>query len=528
MASSSTTTDRASAASGADPRRPADRLHRHLREVRRRGPQSTTSLELVLGQSLATEESVLTLERSADQAGRASRRPLLARLLVAGSAPTTEARALGVAVAALIISGEFTFRVRDPSLALSGSVDSQVVLALGISVIVGAWILTRRVWPQLADVGSGLAYRRLDPRSPLRVLRFLTLLALVSAFWSPTSIAVVRAVQFVVVVEVMAESVMTCRGNHRAIAAFQATLTRVLAVGVALAAVITVVVPGFNPYFPTYHGPSRLRLLSMHPIATANVLAVVAVFLLSPLLDRFRARVSAPTGKVSAAWGWAACGVVVAGMFRTYERGSTLAGLLALLALVLMNSVARRLQWMVFWVVSGVLVIVTAFGSALGSFVERGQTSDQVASLSGRSEIFAEATRLFWLRPFTGWGYDAGRSIFLPTIPWAGESHNVLVEIAVSSGLLGFFAYSLLFVWWFRMARAGLRGVGLGHRLASLSIALTILITVIGVGSDSFAGPPKLLVISLGLALVYSELAAGLASEAVSGRAVVEALPVRG
>jgi O-antigen ligase len=468
---------------------------------------------------------MVALERSAVPVWNASRRSVPARLLAAGSAPITEARGLAVAVAALIISAEFTFRARDPSLALSGSADTQVVFALATSAVVGAWILTRRVWVQLVDARSGLAYQRLDPRSPLRVLRFLALVAVVSAFWSPTSIAVVRAVQFVVVVEVMAESVMICRGNRRAIAAFQAALAGVLAVAVALAAVITAAMPGFNPFFPTYNGPSRLRLLAMHPIATANLLAVVALLLLSPLPDRFRARHSTAAGTVRAAWCLAGCGIVVAAMVRTFERGSTLAGLLALLALVLLNSAPRRSQWILLWAVSTVIGILTVLGSAIGSFVARGQTASSLASLSGRNEIFSEAARLFWLRPFTGWGYDAGRSIFLPTIPWAGESHNVLVEIAVSTGLLGLFAYSLLFARWFRMARVGLRGVG--HPLASLSIALTILIAVVGVGSDSFAGPPKLLVISLGLALVYAELAAGLASEAVSGHPV-EASPARG
>jgi O-antigen ligase len=469
---------------------------------------------------------MMALERSAVLAWNAPRRSLPTKLLTPGSAPSTEARGLGAAVAILIISAEFTFRARDPSLALSGSADTQVVFALATSAIVGLWILTRRLRVQLAETRSVLGYQHLDPRSPLRMLRFLALIAVVSGFWSPTSIAEVRAVQFVVVVEVMAESVMACRGNRPAISAFQAALASVLLVGVASAAVITVAVPGFNPLYPTYNGPSRLRLLAMHPIATANLLAVVALFLCLPLLDRFRARHSAAAGTVRTAWRLAGCGVVVAAMVMTFERGSTLAGLLALLALVLLNSDPRRSQLLLFWIVAAVIGTVTVFGSAIGSFAARGQSADSLASLSGRNEIFSEAARLFWLRPFTGWGYNAGRSIFLPKIPWAGESHNVLVEIAVSAGLLGLFAYSLLFARWFRMARMGLRGNGLGHRLASLSIALTILIAVVGVGSDSFAGPPKLLVISLGLALVYAELAAGLASEAVSGHPV-EASPAR-
>jgi hypothetical protein len=86
----------------------------------------------------------------------------------------------------------------------------------------------------------------------------------------------------------------------------------------------------------------------------------------------------------------------------------------------------------------------------------------------------------------------------------------VIVEIAVSGGLLALIGYSVLFYLWFQMVRHGLRTPGVVRRLSSMSIALIVLVVVIGVGSDSFAGPPKLLVISLGLALMQAELAAGL------------------
>lgn len=457
--------------------------------------------------SYCAEESDLTVGAS----GQTRSTSTLATLLSPGAAPINEAKALGIAAALLIVAGEFTFRTRDAGLALSGAVDSQILVALAISALVAGVLLVRRVNTQLTGRRSGRAFLRLHPRSPIRVLRILAVTAIISSTWSPTSIALVRAIQLLIVVELMAEIVLTCRDDRAATAAFHATFARVLFVAVASAAALSFLTPVFHPWFPTYHGPSRLRLLSMHPVATANLLALVVLLMFWPLLNRWTAGTGQRKSRLT--WLSGALGLlVVACMVLTRERASTVAGLLALLVLVLMNS-NRRLSQLTMLAVVGVSVTAAeAFGAAFHLFATRGQSTTALATLSGRTEIFQEAVRLFWVHPYAGWGYLAGRSVFLPTIPWAGESHNVLVEIVVSAGIVGVVAYCVLFALWWSMVRTALQAGEVSRRLATLSVAIVTLVTVIGVGSDSYAGPPKLLVVVFGLALVQAELAYGFAT----------------
>ena len=431
-------------------------------------------------------------------------------LLSPGTDPVAEARAFGIAIALLIMAGEFTFRSRDPSLALSGSADSQIVIELAISAAVGGWLLARRLMVHLAPGRSLLAFRRVPPGSPLRVMRFIAIFAVISSFWSTTSIAPVRAIQLVIVVELFADASMSLNGNRRALRAFFASLAVTMIIGVSLAALITAGYPGFNPFYPTYNGPSRLRLLSMHPIATADLLGFVALLMIAPLwrLDVPDNPADRTGGRTFPVW-LRVLGVagITTAIVLSLERSSTAAGLLAMATLLMLNTSWYRVRLFLLAFASAGLIVATLVGSVITSFASRGETSTGITSLSGRSQIFDLATHLFWLRPYTGWGYNAGRSIFLPTIPWAGESHNVVVEIVVSAGLVGVVSYAVLFHRWYRQVAIALRAGDAARRIATLSTALIVLIGVIGVGSDSFAGPPKLLVISLALAMMLSDAA---------------------
>lgn len=438
---------------------------------------------------------------------RTDRSSVVMTLLCPGASVKTEAKAFGVAIALLIISGEFTFRSRSAALALSGNADSQILIELLISAAIGGWLIIRRIMGQAAGSRTLIPYRRLARTSPLRVFRFIALFAVVSSFWSTTTIAPVRAFQLVVVVELFADAVMSLRSNRAALHSLFTALARTLIWAVVIAGVITLVGPGFSPYFPTYNGPSRLRLLAMHPIATADLFAFVALLVAAPLW-RLTAERPERLGRRRGSWRRvASCLALVVLMIMTLERTSAVAGLVALAVLLFIT-----LEWGIFRLlalafVAAVLAAAPILGSGFLSFAARGETSTGITSLSGRNQIFDLARQLFWERPFTGWGYNAGRSIFLPTIPWAGESHNVIVEIAVSGGMVALCSYAALLGLWVRQAVRALRVPGAPRQAAALSVALVVLVSIVGIGSDSFAGPPKLLVIALGFALMLADLA---------------------
>jgi len=416
------------------------------------------------------------------------------------------------------VSAEFKFRVRDANAALEGDVDAQVLLELLISSAVGGWLLARRAASDLfRDPRLPPLARRLLSGSPLALLRFITLGFLISSFWSPTSIATVRAMQLVVLVELGIEACLVCRGSEQALAALRKAFAVGLTAATAVAALLTFSLPSFDPFLTTYVSTfrdiDRFRLLFIHPIATATLLGVIIVLTANTIIAS-RDRPSSGRVRQNRAIATLVLLAALSGLILTRQRGSSLAAFVAVgILLVLASDRAWRSR--VGLLTAGVgLAVVTALRPALDAFITRGQDGAAIASLSGRRVIFDEALDIFMEHPVTGLGYLAGRSVFLPTIPWAGQSHNVLIEIVVSSGLVGLLAYLALFARWFRTVRRGLRRQGVSRICAADSVALVALATVSGVSDDSFAGPPRLPATILVLALALAELTAGPAQNA--------------
>jgi O-antigen ligase len=426
------------------------------------------------------------------------------------TAPGTDAaivaRALAVASVLLIVSAAFKFRVRSADLALQGNVDSQVLVELALFAAAGVWILLRRL---ISESSGTRPRRRLADRSPLRVMRIFALVALVTSAWSPTSIASIRAVQYVIAVEFFAEVVYVCWGKPHATETFWRTFSAGLLIATGLAAILTLAPgSGFTPWLSTFQGVKRLRFLTMHPIATADLLGLVAIVTWEPLLRarilgraRRLASLSRPVAK------WLLALAAIGALVLTHERTSTLAGFAAVGVYFVSTRNRGRAQLAAVWAFIALTVGVLFFDQQLQSLALRGQTTNEVASLSGRNQILSVAWNLFAARPFIGWGYLSGRSIFLPIISWAGESHDVLAEIGVSFGFLGLALFGCVFFRWWRLAKIGRRSAVDHQRLFAVrSTALVVLVLIIGFASDSFAGPPGLPVMALLLGLALAEL----------------------
>ena len=427
-------------------------------------------------------------------------------LTAPGTDATIVARALAVASVLLIVSSTFKFRTRGANLALQGSVDSQILVELALFAAAGVWIFLRRL---IGEWCVTRPRRRLAGRSPLRVMRIFALIALVTSAWSPTSISSIRAVQYVIAVELFAEVVYVCWGKPHATESFWRTFSAGLVIATGLAAVLTLTPgSGFTPWLGTFQGVNRLRFLTMHPIATADLLGLVAIVTWEPLL---RARIvgraprlvslSRPAAK------WLLALAVLGALVLTRERTSTVAGFAAVGVYFASTRDRGRAQLAGVCAFIALTLGVLFFSHELQTLALRGQTTSDVASLSGRNQILSVAWNLFAARPFIGWGYLSGRSIFLPIISWAGESHDVLAEIGVSFGFLGLALFGCVFFRWWRLAKIGRRSAVDHQRLMAVrSTALVVLVLVIGFASDSFAGPPGLPVTALLLGLALAEL----------------------
>ncbi|MDP8959420.1 MAG: O-antigen ligase family protein [Actinomycetota bacterium] len=247
---------------------------------------------------------------------------------------------------------------------------------------------------------------------------------------------------------------------------------------------------------PTYSLTSadRYAWLAMHPISTGNLLGLVVItlagshlLLRDPLFDQPRAEVL----RVGLLLGSAYL------LLATKSRGSlaaTTLGVLLLVALTPRLRTRRRSLLLTLGMAFGVLAMVLTSRHAqevVANVVTRGQSREQMVSLTGRVDVFRFAWSLFQERPLFGHGYMAGRSLFLEAFPWAGHGHNLLVEIAVSLGVVGLLAFAFLVLGIagrLRLAQWQNRyPQGYGAREA---IPLLAFLLVVGVVGPSFAGTP--------------------------------------
>lgn len=100
------------------------------------------------------------------------------------------------------------------------------------------------------------------------------------------------------------------------------------------------------------------------------------------------------------------------------------------------------------------LVLLSSVGGLIWAFLERGENSQELATLSNRTVWWGDAWRTFMDRPLTGFGaYAGGRFSVLAKIGATATStlHSDFLEIIVGTGIWGLIAFlaALLGTWWF-------------------------------------------------------------------------------
>jgi O-antigen ligase len=409
----------------------------------------------------------------------------------------------------LVAAMEFKVRNRDPELALQGSVDGQVAAEMAVALAVGAALAGRRLVNDVRAARQAVPRVRLRRSSTLFMLRAVALVSLVSSVWSPTTVAPVRAVELLIMVELVAEVARLAQRGPEAADAFWRWVTRLMVVAVAGALGWTALAGNgfFDVDFTGYH---RFRLLLMHPIASGDFMGATAVLVVWGLLTGGGLLAKRDRGgRAAELASWSAALALFVGVVLTHERGPLFATVIALGTVFVAGAPAARVRVGLLAAAAGALVVAAVAGQQLySSVVLRGQSVSTLATFSGRNEIWAEAFHFFLARPVFGSGYLAGRSVYLSTIPWAGRSHNAFVEIAVSLGLAGLLLYGLLFWRWLRCARRGLASShARSHRYAVLAAASAAFILLVGVIDDSFAGTPGLLTMMMCLGVLAADLA---------------------
>lgn len=404
----------------------------------------------------------------------------------------------GAVLVALVLVSKVDIRGRDPKLALQGSVDTQIAVELGCWAIAGCWValrlLQRRQWLFSAFPS------RLGPA--LQVYLLIGTLSVLTAALAGIPLTLVRALQLLIL---LALGVLIQRdvssGATRLVDVYTAA-ARTLVLAVILLAAVGALFPELTSVAQTYTGFSRYRLLQMHPIGSAQLLGLALVVAAVDLLVGLR-----PLQRLEHGFLMCASVGLAAGLWATKSRGALVATVVAVLVLVVLTPRARqRSHAVLLGALMAVPLVAGVFDRAVQGTLLRGQNTDELTSLTGRTELFAYAWELIVERPILGHGYLAGRGLFLERFPWAGESHNAVVDIAISLGLVGLLLYMLLIASaTIPLARHVQAPGGHRRRQAAVGWALLAWLLLDGVVADSYGGAIGPGVLALLLAALFAD-----------------------
>ncbi len=386
---------------------------------------------------------------------------------------------------ALMMVSEIKLRTRSADLALSAKADVQILAEVAVWGIVGCWVVWRLTGVDRRILSSYPS--RVGPA--LRLYTLIAIMAVILSVYSLSALSMVRAGQLAVLCGVALLLDRDLSTGRIAVEAVWLWFRRGLWGVVIVMTVLVAALPSLTP-MKVSMGFDRYHWFSTHPIATGVVIGVALVLLAGTALafpDPWFDRAMGPAVRVVLLGGF---GVL---LLATRSRTPLFATVAALLILAVLARSRRRRAETILLISAAILLIVSGLGyQQLTDTVARGQSAEQIASLTGRDDIYRAAWQLFTEQPLIGHGYLSGRSIFLERIPWApGASHSALVDIAMSMGAVGLVAYLLLFI------RLGMsfqtlfrRRTMTAENLWAREVApLAAMLLLMGVTVDGFSGP---------------------------------------
>lgn len=388
------------------------------------------------------------------------------------------------------------FRTRDADASLSGTIDAQVALEIGVYAVIGLGLLA-------ILVASRLNRRRLA-KAEIIVIAY-TSIAAVSILWSLAPVlTLVRSAQLAVIalLAMITARVFTPTNGLR-------TVFTVVAAFVLVCSALAIVFPfAAGAFVDGEHEGFRFAWFAAHPIEVGTFAAIAALGLISTLLFRDKARpyrpLAIPTSIVVI--------LLVAVLAASAARGPILAFGVGLLTLLLMTLEARARAALIlvsaaavatFFVVGpdvyAWLDSVSSGDSRLTFMLFRGQSAQDVLELNGRLALWGELRPAIADRLFLGQGYLASRSIILDTAEWAAAAHNALLQSVLDLGIVG----SLTLV---ALIGAGTLGAARARtQWGRAAIASLVAFLVINsISTESFAGTPGFEMFLVFLCAIYA------------------------
>lgn len=348
----------------------------------------------------------------------------------------TTGKLMGIALAILALSPEMKFRVRSAEEAFGGGVDLQILFELGMWGMFGGWALLQVV----RGITSGrYSFGRLGPG--MNIVLMFWLVAATTGVAALSIRSMVRSFQLTMLVTALLLLYWEGRRHRQFFLDAWTWFRRTFVVVVLGSMVVSAVLNFVLDIWPTHidvDGFARYRFFYVHPISVGGMAGFALILLLGMLIGRQ----DLPARQWQHAAMWAGALALFAAIVGTRSRGA-LAGIVVAAGIIVLLSQHRQIKVLSFaGGIAGLLAIIgyaaTPAGSeSLDRLLTRGQTTEQIASLSQRTDLFAIAGDLFVDRPIFGYGYFMPGPIFSTFFEWAGHGHNIFVEMAVAMGAVG-------------------------------------------------------------------------------------------
>lgn len=417
-------------------------------------------------------------------------------------ARTVKPAHLAASFIVLAIASDVTLRqARDTQLALQGSIDLQIAIQLALWFAVAGWMTLICL-----SGGGGHVTSFTEAGPAVRVLMGASLMVFAASFYAPKTIATIRALQFVEVALLARICHYQLAGSWERVREFWTWVRRGIWLLCGVCAVLGFLSPITDNFtFSAISGQRRYRWFTMHPISVGVLLCIAVVFLAGSFLGVPDPIARRRRGRQLLLFASAAFGFM---LLFTKSRGAiaaAVAGGLVLLCLT-HNRRLRVVGILGAWAGVAALLVGVA-GTQVQNVTLRGQSTDEVLGLTGRTNLFGYAWDLFLDRPVFGHGFLAGRSVYLEKFPWAGESHNAYLELLVSMGLVGFAVFAFLLGRTVRLLWQAQRD---SHSpvaaLATEGLALVAIALTNGVVGAGFAGQPTTQTLVLAWAVLLADL----------------------
>jgi O-antigen ligase len=343
----------------------------------------------------------------------------------------------------LLLVSNFVFRTRDIGSAQESPLDAAAAFRVSLVGIIAFSLLVRLVLRRpawLQSLFTGL----------VGIVTCFALVCILSTIWSfnpPWTLY--KSLEYLVDISLLATIMATAHTTE----SFESLLDWTWAITGLLVAVAWLEAPiwpqealqgGGEGYMG---GPLKFRLSGVYPGQGFNqlgtygaILATVAVCRLLPIAGR----------KTDRAWNIMLFGLGAITMVFAQTR-SAIGGFVVGVMLAFILAKRARLG-VVLGVTSAIVLGFTGARDVVMDFLQRGQSTEQMASLSGRLEWWGVAWEAFKQRPLTGYGaFTSGLSIFPKLgIKEVTPLHSDYVEALVGIGVWGplLVIAGLLATWW--------------------------------------------------------------------------------